>query len=193
MKKKLFIILFFFPFATFSQENRTYFVSGTPFGFEKSMPSKPVIYRYESLNQLDTISVLTNKKDSKLDFLNVYPDFNLLVMNETIFGEDGKTHFTTVDLLHPKEIKCKEISFQEGTIESNFFVFPDCQNYYCLDFVGKRFLGISKDLDEREFLPNDFNYSYIMGESGGAINNVEFLLLYKDNEDNRLHISKGFG
>ncbi len=193
MRKVFLIIVVFIPLIAFTQKKYLAFVSGTPFDFEKAMPANPVIYRCNNSNQLDTIAILTNNENSRIKFLNVYPEFNLLVIYEILFGKDEKKYFIIVDLTKPKEIKSKKIDNKEGTIESNLFVLPTDKKYYCMDFVGKKFLGFSKDLEEREFNANDFNFSYIMGESGGAIRNVEFLLLYKDKSDNKLHISKGFG
>lgn len=193
MKKIILINLCLVSLCTFSQESNIFLISGTPFAFEKYMPKNPVIYCYNKINQLDTISLLTNNDNSIIKFLNVYPELNLLVSYEETFEKNKKKYFSFVDLNHPKEIKVNEIDYPDETIESNLLCLPDNTIYYCLDFAGKKFLGISLEMKEKEFYPNDFNYAYITGESGGSTKSVEFLLLYKEKSDNKLHISKGFG
>lgn len=189
MKILSIFLLIFYPLVLFSQSCKLFLISGTPFEFERYRPNYPVIYSCQE-NGIDTIVQLSNKQESIIMFLNVYPELNELVMYETLFN-DSSTYLTIIDLSNPECIKNKALERNEGSIESNMVVI-NALPVYCMDFLGKKFVGYTKEFEEKILNADDFNSSFIIGEAGGAIRNVEFLLLYKDKIDNLLHISKGY-
>ena len=192
MKKILlsFVLLFYICLLTYGQEH-LYLVSGTPFYYKLHYPVvKPIIFSFErEKKSLDTLQVLSVKDSTYLGFLNVYQKYGLLVMYEESGHPNYQQTLTMVNLNKPTNLKVKSLNFgKHSSRMANLLISPEDSIYYGLHIGGVGYFAYDMNLNQSEISPESFNYVYIQGVQGTAINSTESLRL-KKMEDESYYLS----
>jgi hypothetical protein len=167
---------------SFGQE-QIYFVSGTPFFYQVRFPEKkPLIFAYNNEKMgLDTLQMLSIRDSCNLAYLNVYEEYNLLVMYEEGIYPKMDNYLTIVDLNKPEEIKNRRIDLgAKSTRQANLIVNEKQDYYYCLHIGGVGYFGYYPSLEQKKILSDELKNNYIKGSQGNAVNRSDWMPLKKD-------------
>lgn len=183
-------------YSSFAQN--IYFVSGTPFTYQnRYIVEKPIIFSYNQKKQnLDTIQLLSERDSCTLLFLNVYEEYNTLIMYEEGIYPKDENYLTIVNLKKPREKISKRIDFgsYNSTRQANLIAHNKKDFYYYLHIGNIGYFGYDADLKQKEILPHELKNCYIKGSQGNALNRSDWLQLQKDEKyfyiDTRLYKDK---
>ncbi|MFQ3579709.1 MAG: hypothetical protein SNJ71_06190 [Bacteroidales bacterium] len=177
------VFIMVFSIISFGQQ-KIYFVSGTPFFYQvRYFFKKPVIFAYDKeKKELDTLRVLSVADSCNLAYLNLYEEYDLLVMYEDGRYPKRDNYLTIVNLKKPNELKVRKIDFGvNSTRQANLIVNNKQDYYYCLHIGGIGYFGYNSNLEQKEILPDELKNSYIKGSQGTAVNNIDWMPLKKKN------------
>ncbi len=179
--------------VTFSQEKEMYFIMGHPFlEIERQFESSIVKLEKDTLSEIHRLS--TEKEI--LYFIKVYADLNLITLYKE--SKDELTKKTLIQVNTANSFKRDSIIFnQKSTFIESTRIDNYSQAYLCLYLFRREkadkqlFQGFNfNDLSTKQFTPQDYKYSVLIGSPGGAIQSDDYLNVYYYPEDEMLHIPK---
>jgi hypothetical protein len=193
---RLMLITFLYLFLSqiaFSQDKEVYFIIGHPF-LEIERQFEASIVKFERDTLIDIIE-LANEKEI-LYFIKVYDDLNLITFFKENKDDLAKKIFIQVNTAN--SFKRDSIIFtQKSTFIESTRIEENNQAYLCLYLFRRNeeekqlFQGVNlNELSTKEFTPQSYNNSVLIGSPGGALQGDDYLNVYYYPEDGKLHIPK---